>query len=124
MERSDRYMAGSDAMYPGVVAGFGLHEELRKLVELYGLSPLEALRSATVNPAEYMGLSACKGDIAPGMDADLLLLKRDPLKDITATRSILAVMQGGRLFGREELDGMLNALSDQRNKFEVFQPLF
>ncbi len=124
MERSDRYMAGSDAMYPGVVAGFGLHEELRKLVELYGLSPLEALRSATINPAEYMGLSACKGDIAPGMDADLLLLKRDPLKDITATRSILAVMQGGRLFGREELDGMLNTLSDQRNKFEVFQPLF
>ncbi|MGI6621508.1 MAG: amidohydrolase family protein [Bacillota bacterium] len=124
MDRSDRYMAGSDAMYPGVVAGFGLHAELRKLVDLYGLAPLDALRAATMKPAECMGLSACKGQIAPGMDADLLLLERDPLEDISNLLSIHMVIQGERVYGRRQLDRMLDELKDPRREFEVFEPTF
>lgn len=124
MDRSPRYLAGSDAMYPGITAGFGLQEELSRLVELYGRSPLDALRAATCKPAEYMGLSACKGGIFPGMDADLLLLAQDPLADIRGVRAILAVMQGGRLYDRAELDGMLNELRDPHHTFEIFDPLF
>ncbi|MGI6642433.1 MAG: amidohydrolase family protein [Bacillota bacterium] len=124
MERSERYLAGSDAMYPGVVAGFGLHEELRKLVDLYGLSPLDALRSATVKPAEYMGLSACKGQVLPGMDADLLLLDSDPLEDISNTLSIHGVMQGGNFYDRRQLDSMLEELKNPERVFEEFEPMF
>ncbi|MGI5970707.1 MAG: amidohydrolase family protein [Oscillospiraceae bacterium] len=124
MERSDRYMAGSDAMYPGIIGGFALHDELRKLVELYGRRPIDALRAATVRPAEYMGLAGQKGDILPGMDADILILEKDPLSDIGNTRAIRSVMQGGRLYNRADLDSMLKELKDPAREFEILSPLF
>lgn len=94
------------------------------MVDLYGLAPLDALRAATMKPAEYMGLSACKGQIAPGMDADLLLLERDPLEDISNLLSIHMVIQGERVYGRRQLDRMLDELKDPRREFEVFEPTF
>jgi imidazolonepropionase-like amidohydrolase len=108
MEFSDRFMAGSDTMYPGMIAGFSLHDELEKLVGLYGCTPFDALKAATVNPARFIGLEDEKGAIRKGMDADLLLLDRNPLADIRNTRAIRAVMQGGRLYNRAALDAMLD----------------
>ena len=124
MECSNRYMAGSDAIYPGIIGGFALHDELYKLVNLYGLSPIDALRAATLYPAEYMELSDCKGEIAPGMDADVLILDEDPLEDIRNTRKIFAVMQGGTLYDRARLDAMLAELKDLNRKYEVLSSLF
>ncbi len=73
--------------------GEALHEELRLLVEA-GLTPVEALRSATVVPAEYFGLTD-RGVIEAGRRADLLLINGDPTQDIAATRAIRGVWVAG-----------------------------
>ncbi len=73
--------------------GEALHEELRLLVEA-GLTPVEALRSATVVPADYFGFTD-RGVIATGRRADLLLVDGDPTQDIAATRAIRGVWVAG-----------------------------
>lgn len=104
-------LAGSDAgpfnsfVYPGS----SLHAELEALVEA-GLSPLEALRSATTAPADYMGRGDELGRIAPGYRADLVLLDADPFADISATRAIAAViLRGEDVLTREEIGAALEA---------------
>jgi imidazolonepropionase-like amidohydrolase len=104
--------AGSDAgpfnsyVYPG----WSLHEELAALVEA-GLTPLEALRSATIRPAELLGAADRSGRISVGADADLLLLEGDPLTDIRNTRRIAAVVQAnGRVWSAEELRVLLESV--------------
>jgi imidazolonepropionase-like amidohydrolase len=69
-----------------------------------GLTPLDAIRAATVRPAEFLGLESEIGRIEPGMCADLLLLTADPLADITNTRGIEAVVSRGRLLTLEALE--------------------
>lgn len=86
-------LAGTDAGTPYVVPGESLHDELRLLVEA-GLSPAEALRAATVNAARLMNRKDL-GVIDAGAEADLVLLSRNPLKDIRDLRSIVAVYRGG-----------------------------
>lgn len=108
MEYSERFMAGSDAMYPGMIAGFSLHDELEKLVSLYGCTPYESLKSATVNPAAYIGIENRKGALKVGTDADILILRENPLANIKNTRAIHAVILGGRVIERPELDAMLS----------------
>ena len=95
--------AGSVLVYPG----FSLHEELELLVRDAKLTPLEALESATIAPARFARLDAQVGSIAPGRIADLVLLDADPLADIRNTRRIHAVVQGGRVLSRTELDVLL-----------------
>ncbi|MGH9631582.1 MAG: amidohydrolase family protein [Bryobacteraceae bacterium] len=99
-------LAGSVTGEPYVVPGFALHDELALLVES-GLSPLQALQSATTNAARFFGYHDVAGAIAKGYVADLILLDANPLKDIGNTQKISAVVLRGRLFGRKELDGML-----------------
>ena len=90
-------LAGDDAPLDGTVWGASVHQELRLLVEA-GLTPADALASATSIPAEIFG-PCCglndRGRIAPGMRADLLLVRGDPTRDITATRDIVAVWKAG-----------------------------
>jgi imidazolonepropionase-like amidohydrolase len=99
-------LAGTDAMNPQCYPGFGLHDELGLLVDA-GLSPLAALQAATRNAAQFMGQLDRRGTIEPGKVADLVLLDKDPLADIHNTRSIQAVVLGGKLFSRADLDAML-----------------
>jgi imidazolonepropionase-like amidohydrolase len=73
--------------------GTSLHHELGLLVDA-GLSPVDALRSATVLAARYWGL-ADRGVIAPGQRADLVLVDGDPLTDIGAVSQIMAVWCAG-----------------------------
>ena len=101
-----RFLAGTDDSNPYVLPGFGLHDELGLLVGA-GLTPLEALRAATYNPAEFFGLSVSLGTVAPGKLADLVLLDASPLEGIGNTRRISAVIINGRYLPREELDAML-----------------
>jgi imidazolonepropionase-like amidohydrolase len=88
-----KLLAGSDG--PLVAAGWALHEELTLLVRA-GLSPAEALRAATLEPARYFGVADSAGTIAVGRRADLVLLDADPLRDIRNTRRIRAVFVNGR----------------------------
>lgn len=103
-----RILAGTDAPMPQVYPGFALHKELELLVEA-GLSPADALRSATVWPADFLGLSESIGSIATGKRADLLLLDGNPLSDISQTQRIRAVVLDGRLLQRADLDRLLKA---------------
>jgi imidazolonepropionase-like amidohydrolase len=93
-----KILAGTDANQapasPSPIQhGKALHDELQLLVEA-GLTPVEALRSATVLPAEYFGFTD-RGVIEPGRRADLLLIDGDPTRDITATRAILSIWAAG-----------------------------
>ena len=99
-------LAGTDTMNPQCLPGFGIHDELALLVDA-GLPPLAALQSATRNAAEFMGQLDRRGTIEVGKTADLVLLDKDPLADIHNTRSIQAVILGGKLYPREALDAML-----------------
>lgn len=86
-------LAGSDAPNPGTWHGVALHRELELLVSA-GLSPAEALAAATSVPARTFGLKD-RGRIAPGLRADLVLVKGDPTADITASRDIVKVWKIG-----------------------------
>ena len=99
-------LAGTDTGNPFCFPGFSLHEELALLVNA-GLTPLDALRSATINPAKFFGLEQRLGTIESGKIADLVLLDANPLQDIRNTQRISAVIQNGRLFDRKALDRML-----------------
>jgi len=99
-------MAGTDAPQPGVYPGSSLHEEMQMLVAS-GLTPREALRSATLVPARFLGIAATTGSVAVGKRADLVLLDADPTTDIRNTQRIHAVLLDGRLLRRTDLDAML-----------------
>lgn len=108
-----RVLAGSDAPMPLVYPGWSLHKELELLVEA-GLTPADALRSATVLPAEFLGVDESSGSIAQGKRADLLLLDANPLEEITNTQRIRAVVLDGRLFRRADLDALLRGTRSNR----------
>ena len=99
-------LAGTDVFNPLVFPGFSLHDELALLVGA-GLTPAEAIRTATINPARYLGKQASQGTVQAGRVADLVLLDGNPLQDITMTTKIGAVIAGGRLFDRTAIDRML-----------------
>jgi imidazolonepropionase-like amidohydrolase len=104
-------LAGTDSVMAIVVPGFSLHDELEELV-LAGLSPYEALRSASVLPAQFLGQPDL-GTIEAGKVADAILVEADPLEDITATRQIAAVVTRGRWLPRGELDARLEVLEEK-----------
>jgi len=103
-------LAGTDMLLPYVFPGFALHEELELLVRA-GLTPLDALRAATLNPARFLGREADLGSVARGKLADLVVLDANPLDDIRGTKKIAAVIVGGRLHDRAALDAMLAAIA-------------
>jgi imidazolonepropionase-like amidohydrolase len=99
-------LAGTDEMNPYCFPGFSLHDELILLTRA-GLSPADALRCATINPARFFGFEAKRGTIEPGKVADLVLLDANPLESIAATKAIRAVVLAGKPFDRAELDRIL-----------------
>jgi imidazolonepropionase-like amidohydrolase len=101
-----KILAGTDSAAPYVLPGFSLHEELALLVQA-GLTPMEALQTATRNPAEFLGKLDSQGTIAVGKDADLVLLDANPLDDIHNTQKIRAVVARGNLLDRSALDRLL-----------------
>lgn len=95
-------IAGSDAGNPASFHGPGLIHELELLVQEGGMTPLSALKSATSVAAARLGREDI-GRIAPGCFADLLVLPRDPTKDIRALRDLHSVYLGGTVIQRETL---------------------
>jgi len=100
-------LAGSDSTNPYCLTGFGLHDELALLV-LAGLTPAEALRTATINPALFLERDKELGSISSGKIADLVLLDANPLVDIRNTTRISAVVANGKLLDRITLDKLLS----------------
>jgi imidazolonepropionase-like amidohydrolase len=106
-----KLIAGTDTSpnyyaLPNLFPGFSLHDELALYVKA-GLTPMEALQTATRNPAEFFGLLDKLGTIEIGKLADLVLLDANPLQDIANTEKISAVVVNGRLVDRQELQMML-----------------
>jgi imidazolonepropionase-like amidohydrolase len=101
-------MAGTDtgASNQNMFPGFSLHEELGFLTK-GGLTPLEALQCATLNPAKWLNRMDTLGTVEPGKLADLVLLDADPLTDIHNTTKISEVFLGGKEFDHAALDEML-----------------
>ncbi|MGH9159735.1 MAG: amidohydrolase family protein [Vicinamibacteraceae bacterium] len=103
-------VAGTDAMgLPLIVPGASLHRELRILIEC-GLTPYEAIRTATINPAVFLGQDREFGTVAEGKRADLLLVEGNPLQDLTHLRRPMGVMVRGTWIPRNELQQRLAAL--------------
>ncbi len=103
-------LAGTDVGNNFIYAGFSLHDELYWFVQA-GMSPFEALKTATVNPAKYLGMEKSLGTIEKGKLADLILLDANPLADISNTKKINSVVVNGRLLTRKDLDEMLNKVA-------------
>ena len=100
-------LAGTDVGIPALIPGISLHEELELLVEA-GLTPLQALRTATLNPARVLGQADTLGSIEVGKLADLVVLDANPLADIRNTQQIRAVIADGRVYRRPDLDRLLH----------------
>ena len=100
--KGGKLMTGTDAIIPGVVAGFAVHRELKELVEV-GLTPFEALRTSTTAPFEYLGEIDKAGTIEVGKVSDLVLLNENPLADISATSKVAGVLMRGRWIGEDEI---------------------
>ena len=105
-----KILVGTDCggIFP-VVPGFSYPDELELLVEA-GMSSAEVLEAATVNAAKALGVAHQRGRIAPGQDADLVLLGSNPLDDIKGVRSVRAVMVGDLWLDRSSLDHALTVL--------------
>ncbi len=94
--------AGTDTMMPWATPGSALIGELHELVRA-GLSPEEALTSATLTASEFFPNSRI-GRVAEGYFADLVIYQEDPTQDLAALDTLVAVVVNGRLYTREELD--------------------
>ena len=100
-----QFLAGSGGPAENVVPGRSLHRELELLVKS-GFSPLDALRSATINPALYLAKLDQYGVVEPAHVADLILLNENPLQDISNVEKIDAVIAKGKYFSRTDLDAL------------------
>ena len=104
-----RILPGTDVAVALIYPGFSLRDELRYFVEKIGMTPMEALVSATRAAAEFSGMLDSLGTIQVGKLADLVLLDADPLADVRNLGRIDAVILRGELFDRSGLSGLLVA---------------
>lgn len=118
-----QFLAGTDTPVPGQVPGFSLHDELSLFVQV-GFSPIEALQTATINPARFFGKEKEMGTIERGKLADLVLLDANPLDDIGNTRRIDAVVVNGRHLPKNALQEMLAEVEAAANKKSVADTIF
>jgi len=101
-----KLLAGTDmSAIHRPAAGYSLHDELEIFVA-YGLTPLEALRTATINPAIFLKRQDELGSVEKGKLADLVLLDANPMDDIKNTNKIFAVINRGRYLDRTALDSL------------------
>ena len=112
-------LAGTDSPeVPGMFPGTSLHTELKNLVAS-GLSPFQALATATQNPGRFLQATHPErqafGTIAVGQRADLILVESDPLQDVAALDHPRGVLAHGRWFDRAGIDSLL---SERRRRFE------
>jgi imidazolonepropionase-like amidohydrolase len=103
----DLAIPASDAGSAAIVPGYALHDELKRLVA-GGMTPVDALRRATIESARVHGRGSDLGSIEVGKIADVVILNGDPLSDITRTRAIDAVVFRGEALTRAHLNLLLS----------------
>ena len=110
------FLAGTDSP-PGVYIfpGFSLHEELQRFVAA-GFTPIEALQTATLNPARFFQIDDQFGTIEKGKVADLVFLDANPLDDIRNTQKVAAVILNGRYFSKADLQKILQHVEEAAKK--------
>ena len=101
-----RFLVGTDVGTPYTYPGFSLHDELTLFVDA-GMTPMQALETATINPALLLNLSKTWGRVAPGYVANLVLLNANPTGKMQNTQRIDAVITNGKLLDRAWLDQLL-----------------
>ena len=115
-------IAGTDTPSPFVAPGFSLADELELYVKA-GLSPQEAIRTATYNPALFLGRESDLGTIESGKLADMVLLNANPLDDIRNIRKISALVYDGAYYDRAALDAMLGKVEHLANRKSIAEAL-
>lgn len=112
-EEGAKILAGTDAPQPILLYGHALHKELQYFVEA-GMTPFEAIETATVNPVEFLGLEN-QGKIKEGYKAELIILGDNPLMDIKNTLSIEGYISESSYMDRQEMRGLITSIKDQVN---------
>jgi imidazolonepropionase-like amidohydrolase len=110
------FLAGTDT--PAgvhIFPGFSLHEELQRFVAA-GFTPLEALQTATLHPAQFFGMEGQLGAIEEGKLADMVLLSRNPLEDIANTQKVVGVFVNGRYFDQAQIAKMLAGVEEAASR--------
>jgi imidazolonepropionase-like amidohydrolase len=115
-------IAGTDTPSPFVAPGFSLADELELYVKA-GLSPMDAIRTATYNPALFLGREKDLGTIESGKLADMVLLNANPLDDIRNIRKIFALVYDGAYYDRGALDAMLGKVDRLANRKSIAEVL-
>lgn len=108
-----KIIAGTDCRMQHVIHGFSIHKELEIYVK-YGVSPFNALKSATINAADYLGTLSTTGTIEKGKKADLVLLGANPLEQISNTQKIEGVMTEGQWITKNEITTILQKVEESR----------
>ena len=122
-DRNVNFLAGSDYPNPYTYPGFSLHEELQIFVEEAGFTPLEALQTATLNPAIFMEKEEAFGTVEIGKLASLLILNKNPLEDINNTTSIDAVILSGQYFNGDELRLTMEDIATKNNLPKIWKKI-
>lgn len=104
-------MVGTDLIFPGIVPGFSVHEEMA-IWQDAGIAPAEVLRSATIVPTRFMGLDDGLGTIAEGKTASMVLVAANPLEDVRHAQQTEGVFLRGQYFSPDELDDLLAEAKD------------
>jgi imidazolonepropionase-like amidohydrolase len=109
-KKGGKILIGTDALVPCTIPGISLHEELEEFVDA-GLSPFAALKIATTNTYEFLGESEKAGTIEVGKFANLLLLDKNPLENISNTKSINGIFIQDKWISKKEIDTRLKEIS-------------
>jgi imidazolonepropionase-like amidohydrolase len=99
-------MAGTDLMLPGIIPGYSVHEEML-IWQHAGIPTVDILRSATIVPAKFMGLGERLGSISEGKIASFVLIRANPLDDISNAQKIESVFLRGQYYSRNDLNRLL-----------------
>lgn len=107
LDNGSRFLAGTDISNPNIYPGFSLHDELALFVEA-GFTVLEALQTATLNPAIYAEREDELGTIEEGKIANILILDKNPIENIANTLTIYGLVRRGQYLSKVELNKLLN----------------
>jgi imidazolonepropionase-like amidohydrolase len=104
-------MAGSDVGGSGwEIPGFALHQEFDQLAAA-GLTPLRILQMTTINAAEFLGRTDSMGTVEPGKNADIVLLRADPVENATHLHDIAGVARDGRYYSSDTLTSTIETVA-------------
>lgn len=109
LDNGTRFLAGTDIGNPNIYPGFSLHDELALFVEA-GFTELEALQTATLNPAIFVERQDELGTLEKGKIANILILDKNPLDNIENTLTINGLVRRGEYFGKDYLNKLLDDL--------------